>query len=399
MTSTRTDPIVIAGAGHVGLIAAIAIGQTFENVISLGVVPEGDDKRTTALMVPAIKFLERIGLWESIEPHAAPITTMRIIDGTNRLIRSPTVSFEASEIDEPAFGYNIPNVTLTSVLSDALKDSAVKHVAASASHYHPTENAIAVEASDGSMYTANIVIAADGRSSLAREAAGMSARTWSYNQTAIVLSFSHTRDHHDISTEFHTEYGPFTQVPLLGKHSSLVWVTTPAHAVELLELTRDQLAMRVEERMQSMLGAVTIDVDPQSWPLSGLVPTSFARNRVFLAGESAHVFPPIGAQGLNLGVRDVETLLETLPNDATDLGVSNVMSTYNRKRSPDIIARTGAVDALNRSLLSDFLPVQMVRSGGLELLRTFSPLRGFVMREGLRPGSGFRFSRKDAAQN
>ncbi|ATU91732.1 UbiH/UbiF family hydroxylase [Phyllobacterium zundukense] len=399
MTSTRTDPIVIAGAGHVGLIAAIAIGQTFENVISLGVVPEGNDKRTTALMVPAIKFLERIGLWESIEPHAAPITTMRIIDGTNRLIRSPTVSFEASEIDEPAFGYNIPNVTLTSVLSDALKGSAVKHVAASASHYHPTENAIAVEASDGSMYTANIVIAADGRSSLAREAAGMSARTWSYNQTATVLSFSHTRDHHDISTEFHTEYGPFTQVPLSGKHSSLVWVTTPAHAVELLELTRDQLAMRVEERMQSMLGAVTIDVDPQSWPLSGLVPTSFARNRVFLAGESAHVFPPIGAQGLNLGVRDVETLLETLPNDATDLGVSNVMSTYNRKRSPDIIARTGAVDALNRSLLSDFLPVQMVRSGGLELLRTFSPLRGFVMREGLRPGSGFRFSRKDAAQN
>jgi len=399
MTSTRTDPIVIAGAGHVGLIAAIAIGQNFENVISIGVIPEGNDKRTTALMVPAIRFLEKIGLWESIEPHAAPITTMRILDGTNRLIRSPAVTFEASEIDEPAFGYNIPNVTLTSVLNDALKHSAVKHVAASASHYHPTENAIAVEASDGSMYAANIVIAADGRSSLAREAAGISARTWNYNQTAIVLSFSHTRDHHDISTEFHTEHGPFTQVPLAGKRSSLVWVTTPSHAVELLELTRDQLATRVEERMQSMLGAVTIDVDPQSWPLSGLVPTSFARNRVFLAGESAHVFPPIGAQGLNLGVRDVETLLETLPNDGTDLGASSIISRYNRKRSPDIIARTGAVDALNRSLLSDFLPVQMVRSGGLELLRAFSPLRGFVMREGLRPGSGFRFSRKHTAQD
>jgi len=395
MISTRTDPIVVAGAGHVGLIAAIALAKSFDNVVSLGVLPEGTDKRTTALMMPAIKFLRQIGLWENIEPHAAPITTMRILDGTNRLIRSPAVTFEASEIDEQAFGYNIPNVTLTSVLGDALKNSTVKHVSASATHYHPIENAIAVEAGDGSMFNANIIVAADGRSSLAREAAGISARTWSYNQTAIVLSFSHGRDHHDISTEFHTEQGPFTQVPLSGKRSSLVWVTTPAHAAELLELTRDQLAMRVEERMQSMLGAVTIDVDPQSWPLSGLVPTSFARNRVFLAGESAHVFPPIGAQGLNLGVRDAETLLETLPNDGMDLGSANVMSTYNRKRSPDIIARTGAVDALNRSLLSDFLPVQMIRSGGLELLRAFSPLRGFVMREGLRPGSGFRFSRKD----
>lgn len=398
MTTTKTDPIIVAGAGHVGLIAAIALAQSFDNVVSLGVLPEGSDKRTTALMVPAIKFLEKIGLWDSIEPHAAPVTTMRILDGTNRLIRSPAVTFEASEIDAPAFGYNIPNVTLTSVLSDALKNSKVKHVAASATHYHPAESAIAVEGSDGSMYTANIVVAADGRSSLAREAAGISARTWSYNQTAIVLSFSHTRDHHDISTEFHTEHGPFTQVPLPGKRSSLVWVTTPAHAVELLELARDQLATRVEERMQSMLGAITIDVDPQSWPLSGLVPNSFARNRVFLAGESAHVFPPIGAQGLNLGVRDVETLLETLPIDGMDLGTTSVITTYNRKRSPDILARTGAVDALNRSLLSDFLPVQMVRSGGLELLRAFSPLRGFVMREGLRPGSGWRFSHKQAAR-
>ncbi len=400
MTSsrTRTDPIVVAGAGHVGLIAAIALAQTFDDIISIGVVPEATDKRTTALMMPAIKFLETIGLWKDIVPHAAPITTMRILDGTSRLIRSPAVTFAANEIDEPAFGYNIPNTTLTSVLSGALEHSGARHVAASATHYHATENAISVEASDGSMFTANIVIAADGRSSLAREAAGISARTWSYGQTAIVLSFSHTRDHHDISTEFHTEHGPFTQVPLPGRRSSLVWVTTPAHATELLELTHDQLALRVEERMQSMLGAVTIDVDPQSWPLSGLVPTSFARNRVFLAGESAHVFPPIGAQGLNLGVRDVETLLETLPNDGSDLGAQRAISTYNRKRSPDIIARTGAVDALNRSLLSDFLPVQMVRSGGLELLRAFSPLRGFVMREGLRPGSGFRFTRKHAAQ-
>ncbi|MGH9916994.1 MAG: FAD-dependent monooxygenase, partial [Pyrinomonadaceae bacterium] len=188
MTSTRTDPIIVAGTGHVGLIAAIALGRSFENVISLGVIPNGTDKRTTALMMPAIRFLQRIELWDSIAPHAAPIGSMRILDGTNRLVRSPAVTFEASEIDEEAFGYNIPNATLTKTLNAALKQVPVRHVAASATRYHPVENAMAVEASDGSMFSANIVIAADGRSSLAREAAGISARTWQYNQTALVLS-------------------------------------------------------------------------------------------------------------------------------------------------------------------------------------------------------------------
>lgn len=398
MTKTLTDPIIVAGAGHVGLIAALSLAKSGHNVINLGEMPGGSDKRTTALMMPAIRFLQSVDLWTDIEPHAAAMTTMRILDGTRRLVRSPSVTFEASEIDEPAFGYNIPNSTLTAVLSDALKKSTVEHRAVPIVKYNHVGDTVSVETGDGSTLTANVIVAADGRSSLARDAAGITARTWSYNQTAVVLSFAHTRDHHDISTEFHTEYGPFTIVPLKGQRSSLVWVTTPEMAAELLVLDQDELAKRVEERMQSMLGAVTIEVMPQSWPLSGLVPISFAQNRIFLAGESAHVFPPIGAQGLNLGIRDVEALTETLPEDGEDLGSAKVISAYNRKRSPDILARTGAVDALNRSLLSDFLPVQMVRSGGLELLRAFSPLRSFVMREGLRPGSGFRLSTRNAGQ-
>ncbi|EJN04916.1 UbiH/UbiF family hydroxylase [Phyllobacterium sp. YR531] len=398
MTNTITDPIIVAGAGHVGLIAALSLAKSGHNVINLGEMPGSSDKRTTALMMPAIHFLQSVDLWTDIEPHAAPMTTMRILDGTRRLVRSPSVTFEATEIGEPAFGYNIANSTLTAVLSDAMKKSTVEHRAVPIVKYDHAGETVLVETGDGSTLTANAIVAADGRSSLARDAAGITARTWSYNQTAVVLSFAHTRDHHDISTEFHTEYGPFTIVPLQGQRSSLVWVTTPEMAAELLVLDRDELAKRVEERMQSMLGAVTIEVAPQSWPLSGLVPTSFARNRIFLAGESAHVFPPIGAQGLNLGIRDVEALTETLPEDGEDLGSASVISAYNRKRSPDILARTGAVDALNRSLLSDFLPVQMVRSGGLELLRAFSPLRSFVMREGLRPGSGFRLSARNAGQ-
>ncbi|MGH6859953.1 MAG: UbiH/UbiF family hydroxylase [Phyllobacterium sp.] len=399
MTSTGEDSIIVAGAGHVGLIAALALAKSGRDVLSLGMLPDpSSDRRTTALMMPAIRFLHRVGLWEALEPHAAPMTSMRILDGTRRLVRSPSVTFQASEIGEPAFGYNIANGKLTAVLGDALQQSTARNIGISVSRYHPAEAVISVEASDGSMFPASMVVAADGRASPAREAAGISTRRWNYDQTALVLSFNHTREHHDTSTEFHTEHGPFTQVPLKGKSSSLVWVTKPEMAAELLELSPEQLAARVEERMQSMLGAVEIVSGPQSWPLSGLVPNAFARNRVFLAGEAAHVFPPIGAQGLNLGIRDVEALLEVLPDHGSDLGAAEVVSAYNRKRSLDILARTGAVDALNRSLLSDFIPVQMVRSGGLELLRAFSPLRSFIMREGLRPGSGFRLPGREASQ-
>ncbi|MCX8282238.1 UbiH/UbiF family hydroxylase [Phyllobacterium sp. 0TCS1.6C] len=382
--------IIVAGAGHVGLLAAFALKRSGHDVLAIGALPGAADKRTTALMMPAIRFLQSVGLWETIEPHAAPMTSMRIIDGTSRLIRSSTVTFDAAEIGEPTFGYNIPNQALSECLGTALAASGVDVVASQASRYALTADGVEIETADGSVHAGEVVIAADGRSSLAREAAGIAVRQWSYRQTAVVLSFRHSRDHHDTSTEFHTEHGPFTQVPLSGRRSSLVWVTTPENAERLMTLEPKDLATSVEERMQSMLGAVTIETGPQSWPLAGLVPSAFARNRVYLAGEAAHVFPPIGAQGLNLGIRDVEALLETLPLDGSDLGADGLIAAYNRARRPDILARTGAVDALNRSLLSDFLPMQIVRSGGLELLRAFSPLRSFIMREGLRPGSGWR---------
>ncbi len=243
--------------------------------------------------------------------------------------------------------------------------------------------------SGGDTLHTRLVVAADGRNSMAREAAGIRIRRWSYPQTAVVLSFSHSVDHENISTEFHTEEGPFTQVPLKGKRSSLVWVVNPGRAEALLALDETTLAQRIEDMMQSMLGKIKLEIKPQAWPLSGLVPHVFAAKRTILIGEAAHVFPPIGAQGLNLGSRDVETLVKAIESDPVDPGSDRVIRAYDRARRPDILARTGSVDALNRSLLSGMLPAQIVRGVGLEMLRSFAPLRAFFMREGLRPGSGF----------
>jgi len=138
-----------------------------------------------------------------------------------------------------------------------------------------------------------------------------------------------------------------------------------------------------------MLGRVTVEAGRQIYPLAAVSSLRFARNRVALVGEAAHVFPPIGAQGLNLGIRDIVDLLETALKNRHDPGAPQALTTYDLKRKPDILARSSAVNLLNRSLLSDLLPAQMARSAGLGMLGAFSPLRAFFMREGLRPGSGF----------
>src|SRR5690606_26283865 len=225
-----------------------------------------------------------------------------------------------------------------------------------------------------------------------REAAGIAVRSWRAGQSALVLNFSHTRPHDDTSTEFHTEDGPFTQVPLPGLRSSLVWVTRRRRADELATLADATLSRMIEERMQSMLGRVTVEPGGanarQVFPLASALPARFAARRIALVGEAAHIFPPIGAQGLNLGIRDAEDLARVAAAHAADPGAKAALSAYDRARRPDILARSSAVDMLNRSLLSAMLPAQAARPAGLSLLRIAPPLRAFFMREGLRTGGG-----------
>jgi 2-octaprenyl-6-methoxyphenol hydroxylase len=203
-----------------------------------------------------------------------------------------------------------------------------------------------------------------------------------------VLNLEHDVPHHDHSSEFHTPTGPFTLVPLKGRRSSLVWVQEPGEAERLHALDDETLALEIERRAASILGRMRIVGTRQLYPLGGLSAKTVAANRCALVGEAAHVFPPIGAQGLNLGFRDVATLGEVLVaarRRGEDIGALSVLAAYERARRPDIASRTTAVDLLNRSLLSDLLPVQLLRGLGLYLAGRVPPLRRFLMREGIAP--------------
>ncbi|WP_442577819.1 UbiH/UbiF family hydroxylase [Mesorhizobium sp. ASY16-5R] len=387
--SESTD-VIVAGTGPAGMLAALAFSRTGFSVALAGPAANRADGRTTALMAPALAVLDSVGVLSEIEPQAAPLRIMRIVDGTRRLVRSPVVTFHAGEIGEPHFGLNIPNQVLNRALESAVRQSPdIRWHESLVERWDIDEAQVAARLIDGSAVAAKLAVAADGRNSPARAAAGIRVSTKTYPQSALVLSFAHTRGHAFTSTEFHTENGPFTQVPLPGDRSSLVWVMPPKEAERLASLPVEELSRIVEKRMQSMLGKVTVDSTCQIYPLSASLPAAFAKNRIALVGEAAHMFPPIGAQGLNLGVRDIHQLVEIASNNRDDPGNVKAMAAYDTKRRPDILARTGAVSLLNRSLLSDLLPAQLARSAGLGALGAFAPLRALFMREGLRPGSGF----------
>jgi len=379
---------IVVGGGLAGSIAALGLARKGLSIAFVAPGPEKSDGRTTALMDQSLTFLSEIDVWEKIRPYASPLQTMRIIDGTKRLLRGPTVSFSSQEIGLAAFGYNIPNAPMLAVLTEKISDQPlITRFATKVTHYSTKDNIAEVTLETGETLAARAVIAADGRNSILRDAAGIDVRRWSYPQTAVVMNFAHSRPHGQISNEFHTESGPFTQVPLPGNNSSLVWVNRPDEADKLMQLSLSDLARRVEDCMQSMLGTVTINQAPQAWPLSGMTANRFGKGPLVLVGEAGHVFPPIGAQGLNLSLRDIMTFIDL---SLTNENWATLGDRFDTRRRADVLSRTASVDLLNRSLLSPFLPVQMVRAAGLHILSSISPLKQLVMREGIEPGAALK---------
>ena len=247
---------------------------------------------------------------------------------------------------------------------------------------------VSIRLGRGERLTAQLIVGADGRGSLSRAEAGIEARTSPYPQSAVATRFRHARPHDNISSEFHRPAGPMTTVPLTGLEISLVWVETPDEARRLMTLDEVAFTAELDHRLMGLLGAITAVGRRASFPLTRLAADRMGARRIALVGEAAHVIPPIGAQGLNLGLRDIATLVELVVHarsTGADIGGDTLLDAYDRERRGDVIARATMVDTLNRSLISDFLPLHLVRGAGLHALNALPWLRQLVMREGLHP--------------
>ena len=387
--STPVFDVAVIGGGPAGLTAAIALASACARTALVARYMPYADNRTTALLGGSVELLERLDVWPRCAAQSAPLEVMRLVDDTKRLIRAPEVKFTALEIGRDAFGHNIEN----RVLMEALESRAAElpnliRFDADADGITSGDADVIVTTKTGDTLHAPLVVGADGRHSLCREAAGIAVTQRALPQSAMTFTVTHSRPHKNISTEFHTAQGPCVLVPLPGERSSVVWVAAPMEAERLMALGDDALSPAIETQAHHVLGRMQVEPGRHLFPLSIERPEAFARNRIVLVGEAAHVLPPIGAQGLNMGLRDGSDLAGIVASALAageDIGAPKTLARYARARRGDVVSRTTVIDIANRSLLSDLLPMQVARSVGLQLIDAIGPLKRLAMREGLAP--------------
>ncbi len=384
--------IAVVGAGVTGLAMALALARGGADVtlLAAGPLPTGSarapDGRTAALLMPAIGLLTRLGVFDPTGLGAEPLYRLRIVGGGTGGPESTALTFDAAELGLDAFGWNVPNAALAARLAAAVSRTAAITVHAGAPLETVTEagDRLQLEAGDTRL-AARLVIGADGRDSVVRETAGIPTTERDHGQTAIVCRFAHARPHRNTSTELHRKGGPFTMVPLPGRNSSLVWVDRTGESEARLDLDDDAFRAAMAPLAEPWLGAIGALSRRHAFPIRARLAKSLTAPRRALVGEAAHVMSPLGAQGLNLSLRDVATLadlLATRPDDldrSGDPGDPALLAAYAEARAVDVKARFWGIDTLNRLVLQSPPPFRLASSLALGLLDRLPPARRALM--------------------
>lgn len=377
--------IAIIGGGLVGTAAAISAARNGYKVAHLA--PKGPpDRRTSALMQPSVDILTENALLDAPQDHGTPLTAIRIIDATSRLIRAPETLFDSSDIGKPAFGWNFANAPMLEHFDNlAAELSELVTISAALEKVKRTTDGFELTAQGGEKLTASLLVGADGKRSFVRGFAGIDVREHPHHQSALVCDLTLQRPLNGTSVEFHYENGPFTLVPAGADRANLVWIDEADKLAAMRELDEAELQAAIQSKSRNLFGRVTLASRHAVFPLSSLSVETAGSNGVALIGEAAHAFPPIGAQGLNLGLRDLSDLLSALaatPRSNSDWP-SAVTRRYAEMRSADLLRTGAAVDALFQSLLAGFLPAQALRAGGLWALKLAPPIRRAAMAFGM----------------
>ncbi|WP_319824309.1 UbiH/UbiF family hydroxylase [Thalassovita sp.] len=396
MRTTDFD-ILVSGGGVAGLTAAAVFGTAGFRVLCVDPAPPiierdaaGSDLRTTAFLQPSQALLDRAGLWSRLDAHAAPLQVMRIVDaGGETPVPRIVKDFNASDISDKPFGWNLPNWLLRREMVARLNEipNVEFQPGTGTSTLFTRESEARVGLSDGTQVRCKLVIAADGRNSPVREAAGVKVKTTRYGQKALAFAVTHPIPHENVSTEIHRSGGPFTLVPLPDYNglpsSAIVWMERGPEVLRLAELPTPEFEAAMTERSCSLFGPLTLASRRTVWPIISQVAERMYAERVALVAEAAHVVPPIGAQGLNMSLGDMCILLELAEATPERLGDRQMLETYHRRRHTEVKARVAGIDLLNRASMMQARPLRDLRALGLNAIYSLGPVRKTMMQLGL----------------
>ncbi|HWC93607.1 MAG TPA: ubiquinone biosynthesis hydroxylase [Pseudolabrys sp.] len=390
MTHARRD-VVIGGAGFAGLALAIALRQALGDTFTVTVADpalasvKSKDPRASAIAAAARRLFEAIEVWPAVAHEAQPILDMVVTDSKLEHAIRPTYLTFGGEVEEgEAFAHMIENRLLVDALVDKAKALGIELRAGAVTGFDNMPNAIDVDLSGGETISARLLVGADGARSQIREQAGIATHGWNYDQSAIVCTVAHERDHDGRAEEHFLPAGPFAILPLTGKRSSIVWTETAREAERIVALPDGEFHAELEKRFGLKLGDLQVVGARRAFPLGLFTARSFIGERLALIGDAAHIIHPIAGQGLNMGLRDVAALAEAVADAARlglDIGAPDVLERYQRWRRFDTMTMGAATDGLNRLFSNNSDVLRLARDVGLGLVERMPALKRIFIRE------------------
>jgi 2-octaprenyl-6-methoxyphenol hydroxylase len=383
--------IVICGGAFAGLALALALRQGLGRDIpvivadpALGARPSRDP-RATAIVAACRRLLDAIGVWKEVAAGAQPILDMVVTDSKLEDATRPVFLTFTGHVEpgEP-FAHMIENRQLIDALVQHAEAEGIDLRGCAVTDFVSRADGIDVMLADGTTVEANLLVAADGARSRLRERAGIATHGWDYDQSGIVVTVGHQRDHHGRAEEHFLPSGPFAILPLTGKRSSLVWTENRGEAARIVALNEDEFHRELEQRFGLHLGELAVLDKPRAFPLGYFVARSFIAERMALVGDAAHVIHPIAGQGLNMGLKDVAALAEVVVDAARlgmDPGQADVLDRYQRWRRFDTMAMGFATNSLNFLFSNKSTLLRTVRDIGLGLVDRTPPLKSMFIRQ------------------
>jgi 2-octaprenyl-6-methoxyphenol hydroxylase len=380
--------VAIAGAGIAGAALGVALahtlGESFPVAVfdpSLGSEPARDD-RVVAIAGGARRLFEAIGVWERLT-DVQPIRAMEITDSKlHDAVRQTFLEFSENEEGEP-FAHMVENRALIAALREVMEEAEIELVASGIETYSADES-FARFGAGGKEYRARLLTAADGAQSKLRTLAKIQTIARGYDQSGIVATIGHAREHNGKAVQHFLPSGSFAILPLTGKRCSIVWTEGTAEAKRIVALLPSEFLAELELRFGLQLGELEVLSPARAYPLQISIARSFIGERLALVGDAAHVIHPLAGQGLNMGLRDVAALAECIADNARlglDPGAPEILTRYQRWRRTDTVSMGLATDSLNRLFSNESTPLKYLRDLGLGLVDRAPGLKKFFARE------------------